>query len=164
MSVTRIQDYQIHSVQLNSIRDEIAAARGDKPSLAERLATLPTGGGSVSLNQITKLNITASQTTPYIVDVPIPETQDFKRLPVEVLKFTPGEQNKIVTICEFDNADATSFQGTATDPQIVFDGTMYLKTLYQENMIDEGALGSGKLWTKVIDKTQFKSIEKVVVI
>lgn len=40
MPATRIQDYQIHSIQLNSIRDEIIAARGDKSSLAERLATI----------------------------------------------------------------------------------------------------------------------------
>ncbi len=111
MPDARIQDHQIHSVRLNSIRDEIAAARGDKPTLAERPAALSAGGGGIDLGQVTKLNITASQKSPYIVDITITETQDFRRLPVEVLKFTPGEQDKITTICEFNNADATSFQG-----------------------------------------------------
>ena len=157
MSRTRVHEYQIYSPSFEALRDEIAAARGDKPTLAERLATLPSGGGGVALNQITKLNITASQTSPYVVDIPIPETQDFRRLPVEVLKFTPGEQDKITTICDFDNADATSFQGS--DSQVVFDGTMHLKTTYDMPMVDGGALGTGKLWMLAIDKAQFKTIE-----
>jgi len=161
MPATRIQDYQIHSVQLNSIRDEIAAARGDKPTLAERLATLPTSSGTVNVSQVTKLNITASQTSPYVVDIPIPTTQDFRRIPIEVLKFTPGERDKITTVCEFNNADATSFQGA--DSQVIFDGTMRLKTSYDIPMVDGGILGTGRLWTLIIDKTQFKTVETVEV-
>lgn len=161
MPDARIQDHQIHSVRLNSIRDEIAAARGDKPTLAERLAALSAGGGGIDLGQVTKLNITASQESPYIIDITVTETQDFRRLPVEVLKFTPGEQDKITTICEFDNADASSFQ--RADPDVVFDGTMHMKTSFDIPMTDGGVLGTGRLWTLVIDKTQFKSIEALEV-
>ncbi len=71
MPDARIQDHQIHSVRLNSIRDEIAAARGDKPTLAERLAALSAGGGGIDLGQVTKLNITASQESPYIIDITV---------------------------------------------------------------------------------------------
>lgn len=40
MPATRIQDYQIQSLQINALKEEIAAARGDKASLAERLNSI----------------------------------------------------------------------------------------------------------------------------
>ena len=40
MPATRIQDFQIHSLQINALKEEIAAARGDKASLAERLNSI----------------------------------------------------------------------------------------------------------------------------
>lgn len=160
MPITRVQDFQIHSLKIEALQNEIAEARGDKTSLAERLATLASGS-SADIAQVTKLNITATSESPYIVDIPIRETKDFKRLPVEVLKFVPGEKDKMVTLCEFDNADASSFHGT--DPQVVFDGTMRLKTIYDIPMEDGGPLGDGRLWTLTIDKSQFKAIESLEV-
>jgi hypothetical protein len=40
MPATRIQDFQINSLQINALKGEIAAARGDKASLAERLNSI----------------------------------------------------------------------------------------------------------------------------
>jgi hypothetical protein len=40
MPATRIQDFQIHSLQITALKEEIAAARGDKASLAERLDSI----------------------------------------------------------------------------------------------------------------------------
>jgi hypothetical protein len=38
--MTRVQDFQINGLQMNALREEIAAARGDKVSLAERLDSM----------------------------------------------------------------------------------------------------------------------------
>jgi hypothetical protein len=40
MPTTRIQDYQIQSVKLEALKKEIAEARGNKPTLADRLNSL----------------------------------------------------------------------------------------------------------------------------
>lgn len=40
MPVTRIQDYQIHDLKIEALRNEIAEARGDKPTLADRLNSI----------------------------------------------------------------------------------------------------------------------------
>lgn len=40
MPATRVQDYQIHSLKIEALRSEIAEARGDKATLAERLNSM----------------------------------------------------------------------------------------------------------------------------
>jgi hypothetical protein len=114
-------------------------------------AVIAGGGGSVALQQLTKLSVTA----PYTQDLPITNTTTFMFLPVEVLKFVTGALNQVKNIYSFDNSDATSF---ATDPTVAFDGKMKQKTLYPFAMADGGALGTGKLWTQTIDISQFQTV------
>lgn len=117
-------------------------------------------GGSVSdtVSQVTKLGVMASIDTPYNVAITIPQTTDFKRRPLEVLQFIAGTQNVITTETAFDNADNTDFQ---TDDQLVFDGTMHLKTSYSDAMTDSGTLGVGKKFSVNLDLNKFKKIEKL---
>lgn len=129
------------------------------------------GGGSGSgadLNQVTKLGVVATTAAPKIIELTIPESVDLKRQAVEVLKFVPGTTNVIQTICQFDNADATSFvcDGIPANehPNLIFDGTMRLRTQYDIAMTNGGVLGTGNLWTATIDRTQFKTIESIQVI
>jgi hypothetical protein len=42
MATTRIQDYQIHSLKIEALRNEIAEARGGKATLADRLNSMST--------------------------------------------------------------------------------------------------------------------------
>lgn len=120
-------------------------------------------GTTSSGNQITKLGITgATSAAPYLINATIPQTLDFNRAKPEVLKFTAGSSGVVNTICAFDNADSTSFVADPLD-QVVFDGTMHLKTSHNLTVTDGGVLGSGHLWSATIDRSKFKSIEKITV-
>lgn len=121
----------------------------------------PATGAELSLSQRTKLGITASPESPEIVEIAIPHTTSFKRLPLEVLKLIPGDTNVVQTLCEFDNSCADSFDA---DDQVIFDGSMKLKTSYTTPMTDEGELGDGRLWSASIDRAAFKTIEKIEVV
>lgn len=99
-----------------------------------------TSGGSsggtasdISLSQATKLGVTAGKT----IELEIDKTEDFNKMPIEVLKFVPGQDNVISTLIEFNNADEYDFE-----PQtyVGFDTTMHLKTNYTRDMNDDGLL------------------------
>lgn len=117
-------------------------------------------GDGYEYQQITKLGVTATATTPKVIDIIIPETYDFRRKPVEVLKFVAGEENVVTTEVSFDNSDATDFQ---PDDQLIFDGTMRLKTEYSEMMTDNGSIGIGKKFIVNLDLNKFKKIEKMII-
>jgi hypothetical protein len=118
-------------------------------------------GGTVTSEQVTKLGVIATPTAPKVIEVLIPATSDFKRNPLEVLKLVSATQDQVSTLSNFNNSDATDFNA---DSQVIFDGTMRLKTVYQESMVDNGALDTGKLWSKAINKSSFKTIEKIEVL
>lgn len=126
------------------------------------------GGAGANLSQVTKLGVVATAQAPKIVELVIPDSPDLKRPAVEVLKFVPGTTNIIQTICQFDNADASSFvcDGIPADqhPDLIFDGTMKLRTQYDIPMTNGGPLGTGNLWIATIDTTKFKTIESIQVI
>lgn len=150
---------QIVQDALQKARDldtEITNARGGYASLGERLDTFST------VNQVTKLDVVASDIDPKVVEITIPETTDFKVPPIMVLKFNPGAQDSVQTICGFDNSDSEDFQG---DEYVEFDGTMHLKTSYSEAMTEDTSwAGTGKSWYKTIDISNFKEIEQIEVI
>ena len=119
------------------------------------------GGGNVNINQVTKLGVEASKDNPRVVSIPIEYTEDFKRLPIEVLKFIPGEDNIVKVVAEFNNGDQTDFDVDPEDETIIFDGTMRLKTEYEYDLVDEGELGDGRLYSVQLDLSKFKSIERI---
>lgn len=72
---------------------------------------------------------------PKEILIPIPATDSFKRIPVEVLKLIPGKDNVIKTLVTFDNSDKDDF---LPNEYVEFDGTMKLKTDYLFSMTDNG--------------------------
>ena len=123
----------------------------------------PIGSGGNTYSQITKLNANANET----VEIPITTTTTFCLPPVEVLKFTGG-QNQVLTSCEFNLTDASKFSvdGITNSPYIVFDGNMYLNTNYSFPMvIKTGWTASGQYSEdNNIDDTKFKNITGVTII
>jgi len=87
----------------------------------------------INIEQITKMGVEAPKT----IDIEIKETENFKKLPVEVLKFIPGDEDVSRTILEFDNGDKYDFQ-----PQkyVEFDESMYLKTNHKREFENLGKL------------------------
>lgn len=119
---------------------------------------------STQYRQITKLNVTA----PKIERISIKPTETFCLPPVEVLKFRPGEQDVLTTVCAFDNSDADDFfiGGMPGDEAscIIFDGMMKPKTHYEISVGSGVALGTGYIFeTEEMDFSQFKKVEAVSV-
>jgi hypothetical protein len=143
-----------------TVLDENRKYRWDEPTAQWKLID---GGGmedTIFLQQATKLSVVASPASPKIYEFNIPPTYDFKRLPVEVLKFVPGPADQVTTISDFNNGDASSF---IADEQVIFDGKMYLRTTYDYPMVDEGGMGTGRMFSYEIDRSRFKAIEKLEV-
>ena len=116
------------------------------------------GGGTSNYSQITKLNVTAPKTEL----IPIEITNTFAKAPVEVLKFTAGESDVLVTVCDFDNSDSTDFKDNEF---LTFNGNMSLKVMYDITMKDPASLGSTYVSeSKEIDMNNFKKIANVEVI
>lgn len=116
------------------------------------------GGGTSNYSQITKLNVTAPKTEL----IPIEITNTFAKAPVEVLKFTAGENDVIVTVCDFDNSDSTDFKDNEF---LTFDGNMSLKVIYDITVQDTVSLGSTYVSeSEEIDMNNFKKIANVEVI
>ena len=97
------------------------------------------GGGepsSIEVGQVTKLNVIATPEAPHIVEIPIPFTARFDKLPIEVLRMEGVTEQITQTLAEFDNSDATDF---VENEFVEFDGVMKLKTNYEfeTQIVDE---------------------------
>jgi len=115
------------------------------------------GSSSISIKQITKLSVVPNQ----VEEINIPQTILFNFLPVEVLKFIPGDENVITNIYTFSNSEQDDF---ISNPTVDFDGVMKQKTSYSYVMTDNGELGDGHLWTYTMDISQFKEIINLEVV
>jgi hypothetical protein len=105
--------------------------------LENKINNTSTTTGSLQMNQITKLGVTASSSEPKEIILDIPQTFNFDRPPIEVLKFVSGNDNILKTLIDFDNSDEDDFENNNF---VEFDGTMHLKTKFKKNMIDQGEL------------------------
>lgn len=115
-------------------------------------------GAGLGLNQVSKMGVTGSTTTPYEVDIPI-NTVDFKVPRVNVLQFQQGDQNVIKTLNSFSNSESNDFQ---LDDMVSFDDTVHLKTEYDYPMAYENDIGTeNQEYSCEIDKSIFKSIEDI---
>lgn len=116
------------------------------------------GGSSADYKQITKLNITAPKTELISINV----TNTFAKAPLEILKFVEGENDVVVTLCDFDNSDSTDFEDNEF---LIFDGNMSLKTIYDIVVSTPTQLVKGYCSiTDDIDLTKFKSVEEMGVV
>lgn len=139
---------------VKKIQKIIDAAKGIYSSLKLRLDAMESNiNNKITITeQVTLLNITASIETPYVKEITIPETLDFKRAPIEVLKFIPGINNNIITVSDFDAGDESLF---TPNEYLIFDDTLHFKTQETYPMINEGTLGMGKLFSYTLDKTKY---------
>lgn len=119
---------------------------------------------SVDRHQVTKLKVTA----PKEEDLPISYTTRFNLPPVEVLKFNPegGEQDLVYTLCTFDNSDGGDFivngQNAQLDEELIFDGTMRIKTVYKIPCSDVIPMELDSMCeTEFIDFSKYKKIEAI---
>lgn len=108
-----------------------------------------------NLQQRTVLGVTgASAGNPRIENITIPYTTDFKRPPVEVLKLTGGSTNTVQTVNDFVAGDSSQYPA---NPNLVFDGSLYLKTQYSNLSTFQKNIGAGKLYKSPrYDKTSVK--------
>lgn len=115
--------------------------------------------GGYSYQQITKLGVTATPTNPKTYEILIPKTFDFLRHPIEVLKFSPAQQNVVSTEIAFDNSDATDFE---PNENVTFNGVMKLKTEYFYEMTNDNTWKeTGTILKTLIDRSPFKKIDKL---
>lgn len=102
-----------------------------------------------------------TSSVPYVVNLLIPYTTDFRRREPHVLKFIPGTQNVVRTACDFNLTDNTKFTVLEDGVEVpgyqskyvVWDGTMHFKTNYTFAMNDEGPLEDGRLFSIQITKS-----------
>lgn len=106
--------------------------------------------------QINKLGIVASNAERKEVIFDITDNS-FNYAPVEILKLNTDGENKTITVCNFDNSDATSFIYEDDANSIQFDGTMSIKTTYDFNMSALEPCNSGFISiSDPIDLTNFR--------
>lgn len=117
------------------------------------------GSGTLNYVQVTKLGVIAPKT----YELPIVTTNMFNLPPAEVLKFKPGKQDQIKTICDFDADDAKNFiiDGKSADQSKCYDfnGVLSTKTEYDVNVSDPVALLDGFICeSEELDFRKFKKI------
>ncbi|TQR31056.1 discoidin domain-containing protein [Brevibacillus brevis] len=118
-------------------------------------------GNGNSMMQVEKYGVTASPASPSEVNITIPYTSDYKLPPIEVLKFTPGEQNCTEEIAAFSSNEATNFDH---DNYMELDGTLRLKTDYSIELIEDVVLPSGnRVYSLSLDVNHFSRIEQIKV-
>ena len=121
----------------------------------------PASESAVTREQKTKFGIVATSATPVVVDFTVPTDPLMTRVP-SVLKLVSSDNNVVQTICNFDNADATSFV-VPEGGDVVFDGKMKLvasKTVTKA-MTAQGAIGDGYLFSLDIDLSEFNSVSSI---
>lgn len=121
----------------------------------------PASESAVTREQKTKFGITATSAAPVTVDFTVPSDPLMTRVP-SVLKLVSSDNNVVQTICNFDNADASSFIVPAGN-DVVFDGKMKLvaaKTVTKA-MTAQGAIGDGYLFSLDIDLSEFNSVSSI---
>lgn len=143
---------------VNGMDSRITKAETDSAEALEKVDEVLSSGstGGITMNQVTKLGVEANT----VVEIDIPYTAQFNLPSVEVLKFTAGAENQVVTLVEFDNGDVTDFE---PNEFVKFDGTMSIKTEYSYDMRKDENIDSGFLSVVEFDKSKFKEIASLEV-
>lgn len=106
--------------------------------------------------QVNKLGIIASNSDRKDIVLDISDNS-FNYAPVEILKLNSEGENKTITVCNFDNSDATSFIYEDDIGSIQFDGTMGIKTTYDLNMSNLRPCSNGYITiSDTLDLTSFR--------
>lgn len=120
-----------------------------------------TSTGSANVKEVTKLNVIASESTPYTHIVALDNPIVNNDIVYGVREFVGGSEltNLIST---FNNADSDDFK---PNQSILFDGSIKLADkIVIEDMVDEGVLDTGNLYTFTVNKTSYNRIKNVEVV
>ncbi|KOO49486.1 hypothetical protein [Viridibacillus arvi] len=116
-------------------------------------------GGEQGYQQITKLGVTASTSAPRQYQIPIDYTTSFLRAPIEILKFTVGQQNTVFIQNRFENTDSINF---IDNNNIIFDGRLQLKQNFEKQLLtDDMWSGAGTILEVNFEKSDFKKINSL---
>lgn len=106
-------------------------------------------------SQVTKLNTAALRG----VYIPVEDTADFIRPPLEFLKLRDDGVSETLTICDFTDGDASDF---VENSEMVFDGTMHLNTHREVAMTAPADFAGGTLSiTEEMDLSQYQEVAEV---
>ena len=106
-------------------------------------------------SQVTKLNTAALRG----VYIPVEDTADFIRPPLEFLKLRDDGVSETLTICDFTDGDASDF---VENGEMIFDGTMHLNVHREIAMTAPVDFAGGTLSvTEEIDLSQYQEVAEV---
>lgn len=106
-------------------------------------------------SQVTKLNTAALKG----VYIPVEATTDFCRPPLELLKLRDDGISETITTCDFTDGDAKDFH---KNDEIVFDGTMHLRTSREITMSAPVNFAAGTMSvTDEINLTAYQDVAEV---
>lgn len=93
-------------------------------------------GMGTSYDQVTRLGVSANTD----IDIHINDTLDFSRPPIEVLKYSAGEQDQTSTLSSFNSNEASDYENNSL---VSFDGELALKVSYNLDISVPTPLGDG---------------------
>ena len=106
-------------------------------------------------SQVTKLNTAALRG----VYIPVEDTTNFIRPPLEFLKLRDDGVSETLTICDFTDGDASDF---VENNEMIFDGTMHLNTHREVAMTAPVDFAGGTLSvTEEMDLSQYQEVAEV---
>ena len=165
-SLTAINDTIANTVssQLASVQQKIDDVTTQvNTTITQQISAVQTAVESkTSRPQKTKLGVVATSSAPVVAEFTL-DDNTMSKFP-SVLKLTTGatQNDQVMTLCEFNNGDQSSFNYTGEE--VVFDGKMRLnpvKTLTLA-MTSEGAIGDGYLYSVAITNLEdFNTIESI---
>ena len=156
---------EIHSHWNMDVLNKLSEGAKDNPLYDNKaICACDSNAPGLAYAQTTLTGVIASAASPKVVNIKMAKTSDFCTVPTWVEYLVPGE-TQVETKYSFDNEDAAAFNA-AKDTQVVFDGTMHLKTKYEYPFAIVGPLaGTGQYSESVwVDTAAWKTIEKVEVV
>lgn len=151
-------DVKVSTVSAVSSKGQAVTTQNTWTEIINAINNIQTGTGTSNIQEVTKLNVIASTTTPYTHAVNLTNPIIDKKIIYGVREFTQGsEQTTLVST--FNNSDSSSFK---PNDNIIFDGSIKLADKVSTgDMIDSGALDIGSLYTYNVDKTSFNKIKTI---
>ena len=134
---------------------DLASSLPSGKTLAQAIDDGDLGGSSgsdIAITQLVLNNITGSAETPYVHNITMTESLNFKKIPIEILQFVAQAQDVVTTLCSFLLTDTGDF---TADEYLVFDGMVKLKTDYVFTP-SETVEGDGYKYSITLQKSVFK--------
>ena len=165
-SLTTINDTIASTVtnQLATVQQKIDSVTTQvNTTIAQQISAVQaTVDSKTTRPQKTKLGVTASASAPVVTEFTL-DDNTMSKFP-SVLKLTSGatQNDQVMTLCEFNNGDQSSF--IYTGEEVVFDGKMRLNPVKTVTlaMTSEGAIGDGYLYSVAITNLDdFNTIETI---